>query len=64
MNNEQYPNGKLNDADEGALQIMVYTEENNVVINFGKPVVWVAMPPANIRELAALLLKRADELDQ
>jgi hypothetical protein len=64
MSDPQYPHGKLNDDDEGALQLLVYTEENNVVINFGKPVVWVAMPPANIRELAALLLKRADELDQ
>lgn len=63
MTEQQYPDGKLNAADEGVLQLMVYTEQHNVVINFGKPVSWVAMPPADVRAFAALLISRADELE-
>jgi hypothetical protein len=60
MNNPQYPDGKLNATDEGALQIAVFTEDGNVIINFGKPVNWVGMPPDQARALAALLVAQAD----
>ena len=40
-----YPRGKLNNEDEGGLITGVSHDKGNVIINFGKPVAWVAFPP-------------------
>jgi len=57
----QFPHGKLNADDEGALNMAIaYDEAANVVrVDFGKPVVWFALPPKNALELASLLVTHA-----
>lgn len=54
-----FPHGKLNPTDEGALNIGVTNYQGNVVLNFGTRVKWVAMPPDQATELAMLILKHA-----
>jgi hypothetical protein len=52
-----FPAGKIRDDDEGGLVAAVSTDANgNVIVDFGKPVTWVAMPKADAVKLAILLL--------
>ncbi len=62
----QYPYGKLAPDDEGELAVALATDRRQGVIrfSFGKPVEWLALPAKHARELAALLLEKANELDR
>lgn len=55
----KFPNGKLNDNDEGEIKIAIGIVEDNVVIDFGKPIRSLAMPPENARGFAQLILDKA-----
>jgi hypothetical protein len=61
----KFPEGRLNEADEGEIQFGVAADPKNnvVVLNFGKPVAWIGMPPENARQIALALLRKAGELD-
>jgi hypothetical protein len=54
-----FPRGKLNETDEGGINIAISTEEGNVRIDFGKPTAWVAFPPEQALQLASLIVARA-----
>ena len=55
----EFPEGKLSEDDEGEILFAISHADGKVVVNFGTPVVWFAMPPENARELARLLLEHA-----
>jgi hypothetical protein len=61
-----YPRGHLGQSDEGALDmaIAVDPETRTVLVDFGNPVAWFAMPPDKARELGMVLIDRADEADK
>lgn len=59
--NEQYPRGKLNADDEGALAIAITVKDKTVIVDFGKPVNWLGLDADSARNLARTLLRRADE---
>jgi hypothetical protein len=67
-----FPDGKLGPRDEGGLMIGIAhdSKKRQVVINFGGPVSWLAMPPEQAIGLAellfehALLLKHAKDLQK
>jgi hypothetical protein len=61
-NAQQYPNGKLNESDDGALAMTVGTDNGRVRIHFHKPIQWVAFPPEQAVELAQCLIKVARQL--
>jgi hypothetical protein len=54
-----HPEGKLAPDDEGALQFAVGEKDDNVIIEFGTPVAWLALPPQLAADLATVLLNRA-----
>jgi hypothetical protein len=58
-----FPSGQLDDTDEGELAMAISAYQGNVRIDFGKQVVWLALPPALARQLAAAIIKHADELE-
>ena len=58
----KYPEGKLNEDDEGELAIYIAAEKNNVVIDFKKPVTWFALSPDDAVELALNIIKRAKSI--
>ena len=58
-----YPEGKLTEADEGAIQFAVTNTMGKVVVNFGKPVAWLGMNPSDARSLATVLLKQAAQAE-
>jgi hypothetical protein len=55
-----YPLGKLNDTDEGALQIAIRGEGGNVRIDFGTPTAWLAMPPDQAIAFAEVIIAKAN----
>lgn len=60
-----FPDGRLNESDEGEIRFGVAADPENkvVVLNFGKPVAWLGMPPDLARQLALSLLKNAGQID-
>jgi len=58
-----YPRGKLTQDDEGQLQVRIGIRDATVIMDFDKPIRWLGMAPNNARDLAALLVQRADEID-
>lgn len=59
----QYPEGKLVPHDEGELTLAVFSKDGHVIMEYGTPVRWFAAPPQLARQLAALLLKHADDVE-
>lgn len=57
----KFPQGKLDDTDEGELKMAIaYDKLNGVVrLEFGKPVAWLGLPPPEAKELAEKLLWHA-----
>lgn len=60
----RHPYGKVDETDEGELRMAVRADHQQgiVRIEFGKPIAWLGLPEAGARELAALLMTKADEL--
>lgn len=55
----EYPDGKLNDDDEGELTILVCVEKGRVMVMFPKPVKWFALPPQQAVDLAKIIVSNA-----
>ena len=55
----EYPEGKLNSADEGALALSVGRENGVVKLMFPKPVAWIGFGPQQAVEVAELLIEHA-----
>jgi len=52
----KFPQGKIQENDEGEIQLAVGVEQNaNVFIDFGIPVKWVAFPPEQAFEVANII---------
>lgn len=58
----RFPDGQLNDNDEGEIQIAINTEGGKVVINFGKPVAWIGFTPEQADMIAFSLIEKASKL--
>lgn len=59
-----YPNGKLNEQDEGGLNIQVGTDAGRrvVLMDFGVPTPWIGMTPKDAMKVADMLREQAGEL--
>lgn len=59
----EFPQGKLNDDDGGALAVGVAFDKLDgiVRVDFGKPVAWLGLPPPQAIAFAKLILKHAGE---
>ncbi len=57
----KFPQGKLQDDDEGELRMAIaYDKLNGIVrVEFGKPVAWLGLPPPEAIQFARLLLRHA-----
>lgn len=59
-----FPEGKLNEEDEGELRFAVGTENGEVVLVFNTPVAWMGMTPEQAVKLAGVLVAKAQMLTQ
>lgn len=55
----EFPDGKLNPDDAGAVAMAVGVESGRVVLRFPKPIAWVGMTGDEAFELAQCLLRHA-----
>lgn len=55
----EFPDGKLNPDDSGALAMSVGVESGRVVMRFPKPVAWIGMTGDEAFEMAQMLLRHA-----
>ena len=53
----KFPEGKLNENDEGELKLMISHDEQNLRLDFGKPIAWCAMPKAQALQFAFAILE-------
>lgn len=60
----KFPRGRLTEEDEGELQMAVAHRDGNIVLDFGKPVVWIGSSPKEARQIAALFIKHADAIEE
>lgn len=62
----EFPEGKINDSDEGELEIAAYidTKASAIIMNFGTRIEWFGMGPDMARSMANHLLFLADDLEQ
>ena len=61
----EYSNGRIGADDDGDLALAVAADHKRgvVLLNFGKPVVWLGMPPHEVHELCAMLKAKCRELE-
>jgi len=57
-----FPDGKLNENDEGEIAIAITKSNGNVVIDFGMQVHWIGFTTAQAIGIGELLIKRAKEI--
>lgn len=55
----EFPDGKLNAADEGAVSVAIGHEDGRVVMRFPKPVAWIGFTAAEAVDIAQTLLNHA-----
>lgn len=57
----EYPNGRLNKDDAGAVAIQIGEESGRVVMRFPKPVAWIGFTGDEAMEIAQTLIKHASK---
>lgn len=57
----QYPDGKANEQDEGAIAIAIAIgiEDNIIKMDFGKKIAWIGFDKYSAMQVAEALLKHA-----
>lgn len=55
----EYPEGRLNPDDAGALPMAIGERDGKVVIEFPKPVAWIGFTGDQAMEIAQALIKHA-----
>lgn len=56
-----FPDGKLNENDEGEIMVGITSAEDRVILNFGKPVHWIGFTKDQAKQIAESLLKHANK---
>lgn len=55
----EFPNGRLNSDDAGALALAIAVEDGKVCMHFAKSVEWIGFTPQQAMDLANLLMQNA-----
>jgi hypothetical protein len=55
----EYPEGRLNTDDEGAVALSVGHEKGKVIITFAHPTAWIGFTPEQAAQLAQSVLDHA-----
>jgi hypothetical protein len=58
----EFPDGKISEDDEGELRMAVAVHEGNVILDFGKNISWIGLPPEQAKHLGQLLIQKAKDL--
>lgn len=58
----RFPQGHLSPEDEGELALAVGVMDGKVILNFGKPVMWIGFDADQARQLAQMIYDKAGSL--
>ncbi len=60
----RHPFGKIDESDDGEIAMGVASDfaAGTVIMNFGIPVVWIGLYPEQAKQMAAAMIKHADEI--
>lgn len=58
----QYPDGKMSEDDEGAISVALGIKDGKVMIIYPKPVAWIAYPPEEAIAFGAAIIAKAQEV--
>lgn len=58
----KFPHGQLNPDDQGELRTVIGLVKDKLVMQFGKPVPWVAMTKEDVIQLASVLFMWARKM--
>jgi len=61
MSEPEYPEGKLNEEDEGAIALKLGIENGKVVIAYPKPIGWIAFSPTDAITFGEAVIAKAYE---
>lgn len=56
----EFPDGKIQENDEGQIRVAITQKDGRVVIDFGKQITWIGFTKEEAKGLAELLLKHAE----
>jgi hypothetical protein len=56
----EFPDGKLDEDDEGALRMRIGNDGKSVRLDFGEPIAWLAFGPDDAMMFATLLISHAE----
>lgn len=59
-----FPNGKLNDDDEGELTMGVGVSDGRIIVQFGKPIRWMGFNVKGAEDLIASLIQAIALVDE
>lgn len=59
----KYPKGKLNETDEGQLNMALGIENGKLVLAFGTEVAWLGFDKRSALALAEALIEKAKEIE-
>lgn len=57
-----FPEGKLNDSDEGELAFAVYHKDGKVILEFNTPVKWLGVNAGQAIDLGKTLIKHGKKI--
>lgn len=60
----KFPEGKLNENDEGEIALGIAADKDNkkIIMNFGKPTAWIGFNVEQALNIANTLIKKASEI--
>ncbi len=59
---DDFPDGKMNNEDQGGLMGGIVVENGRIIIHFGQEVDWIGFDPASAKVFAAQLIVIADNI--
>lgn len=57
-----FPQGKLDETDEGELRMAIFEKNGEIIIDFGKDLSWVGFGKEEATQLGELLIKKSKKL--
>ena len=59
----KFPQGHLSPEDEGELALAIGIMDGKIILNFGKPVLWIGFDREQAKQLAEMIYDKADSLN-
>jgi hypothetical protein len=59
---QKYPDGKISETDDGALNFRIFIKKERLIISFDKNISWIGLTKNQAIELSKRILKMSEDL--